>query len=116
MAAPVGPYTPIVRAGDWLICSGQIGAAEGVLADGVEAQVVQAIQNLADLLTSEGSSLVDVVKTTVFLRDMHDYAAMNQAYLTALDGHRPARSAIAVSDLPIGAAVEIEAWAYAPQD
>ncbi len=116
MAAPVGPYTPIVRAGDWLICSGQIGAAEGVLADGVEAQVVQAIQNLADLLTSEGSSLVDVVKTTVFLRDMDDYAAMNQAYLTALDGHRPARSAIAVSDLPIGAAVEIEAWAYAPQD
>jgi 2-iminobutanoate/2-iminopropanoate deaminase len=116
MAAPVGPYTPIVRAGEWLICSGQIGAAEGVLADGVEAQVVQAIQNLADLLSSEGSSLVDVVKTTVFLRDMGDYAAMNQAYLTSFDGHRPARSAIAVSDLPIGAAVEIEAWAYAPRD
>ena len=116
MAAPVGPYTPIVRAGDWLICSGQIGATDGVLADGIEAQVAQALQNVAELLASEGASLVDVVKTTVFLRDMADYAAMNQAYLTALDGHRPARSAIAVSDLPIGARVEIEAWAYAPLD
>jgi 2-iminobutanoate/2-iminopropanoate deaminase len=116
MAAPVGPYTPIVRAGDWLICSGQIGAAEGVLADGIEAQVEQAVQNIADLLASEGATLVDVVKTTVFLRDMSEYSAMNQAYLTALDGHRPARSAIAVSDLPIGARVEIEAWAYAPRD
>ncbi len=116
MAAPVGPYTPIVRAGEWLICSGQIGATDGVLAEGIGAQVAQAVQNLADLLASEGATLVDVVKTTVFLRDMDDYAARNHAYLDAFDGHRPARSAIAVADLPIGAQVEIEAWAYAPQD
>lgn len=114
MAAPIGPYTPIVRAGDWLICSGQIGASDGELADGVEAQVKQAVENIAELLASEGASLHDVVKTTVFLVDMDDYATMNQVYLTAFDGHRPARSAVAVAALPTGARVEIEAWAYAP--
>ena len=114
MAAPVGPYTPIVRAGDWLVCSGQIGAADGELAEGIEGQVAQALRNVSDLLVSEGASLNDVVKTTVFLADMNDYAAMNQAYLTAFVGHRPARSAVAVAGLPIGARVEIEAWAYSP--
>lgn len=116
MAAPIGPYTPIVRAGDWLICSGQLGASEGELADTIEGQVEQAIRNVAELLASEGATLVDVVKTTVFLVDMEDYAAMNQVYLAAFDGHRPARSAVAVAGLPTGAKVEIEAWAYSPAE
>lgn len=115
MAAPIGPYTPIVRAGDWLICSGQLGASDGVLAEGIEGQVEQAVANIAELLASEGASLVDVVKTTVYLVDMDDYAAMNQTYLSAFDGHRPARSAVAVAALPTGARVEIEAWAHVPQ-
>jgi 2-iminobutanoate/2-iminopropanoate deaminase len=114
VAAPIGPYTPIVRAGDWLICSGQLGASEGVIVDGIEGQVAQAVANIEELLASEGAALVDVVKTTVFLIDMDDYVAMNQSYLTAFDGHRPARSAVAVAALPTGARVEIEAWAYAP--
>jgi 2-iminobutanoate/2-iminopropanoate deaminase len=111
---PVGPYTPIVRAGDWLICSGQIGLKSGALVDGgVAAQVAQAIENLAALLAGEGASLNSVVKTTVFLADIDDYPAMNEAYVRAFSDHRPARSAFAVAALPMGAAVEIEAWAYA---
>ena len=110
---PVGPYTPAVRAGDWLICSGQIGLKDGALVDGgVSAQVAQAVENISSLLAAHGSSLDSVVKTTVFLADIAEYQAMNDAYVNAFAGHRPARSAFAVAALPMGAAVEIEAWAY----
>lgn len=110
---PVGPYSPVVRAGDWLICSGQIGLKQGALVEGgVSAQVAQAVENVAALLAGEGASLDSVVKTTVFLADIGDYQAMNDAYIRAFSDHRPARSAFAVSALPMGAAVEIEAWAY----
>jgi 2-iminobutanoate/2-iminopropanoate deaminase len=110
---PVGPYTPIVRAGDWLVCSGSLGLAEGKLVEGgVAAQVTQAVTNLAALLRAEGASLTSVVKTTVFLADIEDYGAMNTAYMAAFGDHRPARSAFAVAGLPLGAAVEIEAWAW----
>jgi 2-iminobutanoate/2-iminopropanoate deaminase len=109
----VGPYTPIVRAGDWLICSGQVGLRDGRLVDGgVAAQVAQAVANLASLLGGEGADLSAVVKTTVFLADIADYATMNEAYVAAFGDHRPARSAFAVAGLPVGAQVEIEAWAY----
>ncbi len=79
--------------------------------DGLSAQVTQALANVEPLLHSEGASLRDVVKTTVFLTDMADFAAMNEAYLAAFGDHRPARSAFAVLALPMGAAVEIEVWA-----
>ncbi|HEX5265167.1 MAG TPA: RidA family protein [Acidimicrobiales bacterium] len=112
---PVGPYTPIVRAGDWLVCSGQIGLSEGRLADGaLQGQLTQALANLAALLESEGATLADVVKTTVYLTHMSDYAGMNEAYVEAFGDHRPARSAVAVAGLPLGALVEVEAWAYKP--
>jgi 2-iminobutanoate/2-iminopropanoate deaminase len=111
VSKPVGPYTPIVRAGEWLVVSGQVGLGEGGLVDGVRAQVTQAVANLKGLLEGEGASLDDVVKTTVFLTDMDDYAAMNEAYIAAFGDHRPARSAVAVAALPIGALVEVEAWA-----
>ena len=111
MTKAVGPYTPIVRAGEWLVVSGQVGLNERGLADGVSAQVTQAVANLQGLLESEGASLGDVVKTTVFLVDMDDYVAMNEAYTAAFGDHRPARSAVAVAALPIGALVEVEAWA-----
>ncbi|MST34267.1 deaminase [Acidimicrobiaceae bacterium USS-CC1] len=109
---PVGPYTPIVRSGGWLIVSGQLGLRDGALVDGgVEAQLTQAIANLAALLASEGADLGSVVKTTVFLTDIDDYPAMNAAYVAAFGEHRPARSAVAVAGLPLGGLVEIEAWA-----
>jgi 2-iminobutanoate/2-iminopropanoate deaminase len=109
---PVGPYTPIVRAGEWLVCSGQLGLSGGKLVEGLDAQVSQAIANAHTLLQSEGATLRDVVKTTVFLADMADFAAMNDAYVAAFGDHRPARSAFAVAGLPLGAVVEIEVWAH----
>jgi 2-iminobutanoate/2-iminopropanoate deaminase len=113
---PVGPYTPLVRAGDWLICSGQVGLVAGSLVEGgVGAQVTQAIANIKTLLAAEGSDLQAVVKTTVFLADIADFSAMNDAYTASFGDHRPARSAFAVAALPLGALVEIEAWAFVGQ-
>jgi len=113
VSTPVGPYTPIVEAGPWLVCSGQIGLADGALvAGGLEAELRQAMANLAGLLQSKGSSLDAVAKTTVFLTDMADYGEMNRIYVECFGDHRPARSAVAVAALPLGARVEIEAWAY----
>lgn len=113
MTTPVGPYTPLVRAGGWLVASGQLGLVDGALAPGAApAQLRQAIANLERLLGAAGASLGDVVKTTVFLTDMADYAEMNEAYTAAFGDHRPARSAVAVAGLPLGAAIEIEAWAW----
>jgi 2-iminobutanoate/2-iminopropanoate deaminase len=113
MSTPVGPYTPIVRAGDWLVVSGQVGIRDGKLVDGGMAdQLRQAIANLRALLEAEGASLANVVKTTVFLKHMSDYGPMNETYIDAFGDHRPARSAVGVGDLPIGALVEVEAWAW----
>lgn len=113
MAKTLGPYTPIVRSGDWLVCSGQLGVTGGTLVGGdVAAQTTQAVANLVDLLAGEGATLSDVVKTTVFLTNMEDFAAMNDAYATGFGEARPARSTIGVAALPLaGAVVEIEAWA-----
>jgi 2-iminobutanoate/2-iminopropanoate deaminase len=112
-AKPVGPYTPVVRAGDWLVVSGQVGIADGKLVGGgTEGEMRQAMANLRAQLEANGASLSDVVKTTVFLRHMSDYALMNEVYIDAFGDHRPARSAIGVAELPIGALVEVEAWAF----
>ena len=113
MSKPVGPYTPIVRAGEWLVVSGQVGIVDGKLVSGgLEAELRQAIANLSDLLASEGASLSDVTKTTVFLRHLGgDYPLMNEVYIELFGDHRPARSAVGVAELPIGALVEVEAWA-----
>ena len=109
----VGPYTPSVRAGGWLVCSGQLGLEAGKLVEGgIAPQVTRAIANIDGLLRAEGASLTNVVKTTVFLADIGDFATMNEAYMAAFAQHRPARSAFAVAALPLGAAVEIEAWAW----
>ena len=112
MSKSIGPYMPIVRVGEWLVCSGQLGLADGRLVDGgVVPELEQALSNLRSLLKSEGATLADVVKTTLFLVDMADYAAVNEAYVRIFGEHRPARSAVGVSALPLGAAVEVEAWA-----
>ncbi|MGH9165443.1 MAG: RidA family protein, partial [Acidimicrobiales bacterium] len=113
VSSPIGPYSPVVRAGDWLVCSGQLGVRDGALVDGgVAAQTAQAMANLRALLEGRGASLAHVVKTAVFLLDMADFAAMNTAYAEAFGDHRPARSTLAVAGLPLAAMVEIEAWAW----
>ena len=83
-----------------------------MVAGGTGPQLSQAIANLSTLLAAEGASLDQVAKTTVFLADIGDYAVMNTAYTEAFGAHRPARSAVAVAGLPLGAEVEIEAWAW----
>ena len=79
------------------------------------AQVTQTVRNIEDLLRGHSASLSDVVKTTVLLADIGDYLTMNEAYVAAFGHHRPARAAYAVAGLPLGARVEIEAWAYLPR-
>ena len=112
-ARPVGPYTPAVHAGDWLVVSGQVGIVDGKLVPGgLEGELRQAIANLRAQLETNGAALTNVVKTTVFLRHMSDYALMNEVYMEELGDHRPARSAIGVAELPLGALVEVEAWAW----
>ncbi len=119
---PIGPYTPVVRAGPWLICSGQLGvvpppegAGAPVLVEGgVPAQLTQALTNAAELLHSQGATIEHVVKTTVFVTDPEHFALVNEAYPAFFGGHRPARSMVAVTALPAGASVEVEVWAYAP--
>ncbi len=115
-APPVaGPYSPAVRAGDWIVCAGQVGIdASGRLAEGVEEQAQQVLANIRAVLADCGASLNDVAKTTVFVTDIGMFAAVNAAYAEAFGDHRPARSTVQVAALPGGAAVEIEVWAYAP--
>jgi 2-iminobutanoate/2-iminopropanoate deaminase len=116
--ASAGPYSPAVRAGDWLALAGQVGIepSTGSLADGgVGAQTRQAMANVAAVLGDCGATLTDVAKTTVFLVDMGDFPVMNEVYADAFAGHRPARSTIAVAALPLGARVEVEVWAYVPR-
>ena len=97
--------------------SGQVGLRDGRLVpEGTAGQLRQALENLRVLLEAEGASLADVVKTTVFLLHMRDYAEMNEAYLEAFGDHRPARSCVAVVELPVGALVEVEAWAWVAAD
>lgn len=115
-APPVaGPYTPAVRAGDWLVLAGQVGLdpVSGRLADGVEAQARQVLANIAAVLADCGAGLADVAKTTVFVTDLGDFATVNAVYAEAFGDHRPARSTVQVAALPGGAGVEIEAWAFA---
>ncbi len=102
-----------MRAGDWLVVSGQVGTVDGKLVPGgLEPELRQAISNLRRQLETNGAALTNVVKTTVFLRHMSDYALMNEVYMQELGEHRPARSAIGVAELPLGALVEVEAWAW----
>jgi len=112
----VGPYSPAVRAGDWITCSGQVGLdpQTGDLVDGgLEAQTRQVLANIAAILGDVGASVEDVAKTTVFLLDMGDFPAMNEIY-GQFFRHQPARSTIAVAGLPKGALVEIEVLVHRP--
>ena len=115
--AAVGPYSQAVRIGNLVYTAGQIplDPATGKLVEGgIESQTRRALQNLQAVLEAAGTSLANVVKTTVFLQDMGDFGAMNGVYAQFFSGRPPARSAVEVAALPLGAQVEIEAIALIP--
>ncbi len=112
--AAIGPYSQAVKAGNLLFCSGQIPldpATGALVEDTVQAQTTRALNNLKAVLSQAGGSLENVVKTTVFLRDMDDFGEMNQVYQGFFEKDCPARSAVQVAKLPKNARVEIEAIA-----
>ena len=107
----IGPYSQAIRAGQLLFCSGQIplDAATGALIDGdIGAQTRRVLDNVGAILAAAGTSFDQVVKTTVFLADMSDFAAMNEVYATYFASPAPARSTVAAAGLPKGARIEIE--------
>ena len=111
--AAVGPYCHAKLAGNTLYTSGQLGLipSTGALPQGVEAQAAQALENLGAVLSAAGMGFGDVVKTTVFLADMGDFAAINAVYAKYFPGEAPARSCVQAAALPKGALFEIEAVA-----
>ena len=111
--AAVGPYCHAKLAGNTLYTSGQLGLvpATGELPEGVEAQARQSLDNLGAVLKAAGMNFCDVTKTTVFLADINDFAAINAIYAQYFTGEAPARSCFQVAALPKGALIEIEAIA-----
>jgi len=110
----IGPYSQGVAVDGWVYCSGQIpiDPASGEMIEGdTAAQTDQVLKNVAGVLAAAGASLSNVVKTTVFLADMDDFASMNEVYARHFGEHRPARAAVAVRTLPKNVSVEIEAIA-----
>lgn len=112
----IGPYSQAVRSASLLFCSGQIGLdpLTGELAGGLIDQVRRALQNLAAVLAAAGAGPKDVVKTTVYLAEMDDFAAMNELYGEVFSEEPPARATVAVKTLPKGALFEIDAIAQLP--
>lgn len=110
----IGPYSQGIRANGFVFTAGQVALdprTGELVAGGISEQTSRALENLSAILTAAGAGLSQVVKTTVFLVDMADFAAMNEVYGRAFGTHRPARSTVAVAGLPRGARVEIEAIA-----
>ena len=113
-AKPLAPYSPGMRVGMFVYTAGQIGldpATDKLVEGGVQAETRQALLNLQKILEAAGSDLDHEVKTTVFLNDMNDYGLVNEIYGEFFTENPPARSAVGVGGLPIGALVEIEAVA-----
>lgn len=115
--AAIGPYSQAIVVGSLVYTSGQIGldpSTGQIVAGGVAAETERVLQNLGHVLDAAGSSLANVVKTTIFLTDMSDFATVNEIYGRYLTGVAPARSTVAVKSLPRGAVVEIDAVAEVP--
>ena len=108
--AAIGPYSQGIRAGNLTITSGQlpIDPATGALPDGIEAQTRRSLENCKSVLAAAGLRMENIIKTTVFLSDMNNFAAMNGIYASFFEGVCPARSAVEVARLPKDALVEIE--------
>lgn len=114
-AAPgaIGPYSQAIDTGTFVYASGQIpiNPADGTIPEGITAQTEQSLRNVAAILEAAGLTMANVVKTTVFLADMAHFGAMNEVYGRAFEAPYPARSAVAVRELPKGVLVEIEVLA-----
>jgi 2-iminobutanoate/2-iminopropanoate deaminase len=113
--AAIGPYSHAVQAGPFVFCSGQIPLDPKTgkpVADDIETQTRQVLTNVSAVLAAAGLTTANVVKSTVFLKDMADFAKMNALYEAAFATHKPARSTIQVARLPVDARVEIEVIAY----
>ena len=109
--AAIGPYSQAIVTDGWVFCSGQIPLDPDTMelvGGTIDEQTDRALSNLSEVLQAAGSSLQHVVKTTVFLADMNDFAAMNQVYERHFGEHRPARAAVQVAALPKFCDVEIE--------
>jgi 2-iminobutanoate/2-iminopropanoate deaminase len=116
-----GPYSTAVRAGDWVVCAGQVGidpATGRMVEGGFEAQVRQALANAAAVLADCGCGWEHVAKTTLFvsIENPEWMSDVNAVYAEVLGDHRPARSTIGVAWLPLGASFEIEVWAHHPEE
>ncbi|RYZ02295.1 MAG: RidA family protein [Myxococcales bacterium] len=115
--APVAAYSQAIASGDLLFCSGQIGLdpkTGQMVTGGIEAETEQVLANLKAVLAAAGATFSDVVKTTVYLANFDDFAAMNAIYVRAFPTEPPARATVGVSTLPRGAKVELEAIARLP--
>lgn len=108
--AAIGPYSQALRTGNMMFVSGQIPVdpVTGLMADTIEAQAAQSLTNLKNILAAEGLSMKNVIKTTVFLADLSDFAKVNAVYETFFEAPYPARSCVQVAAIPKGAGVEIE--------
>lgn len=108
--AAIGPYSQALRTGNMMFVSGQIPVdpATGKMADTIEEQAKQSLTNLKNILEAEGLSLSNVIKTTVFLADLNDFAKVNEVYAGFFEAPYPARSCVQVAAIPKGAGVEIE--------
>ena len=115
--AALGPYSQAIKADGMVFCSGQLGLVPetGKLPEGIEDQTRQVMRNLAAVLEAAGSSMGQVVKTTIFLADMSDFSIVNAIYAEAFTAEPPARSTVEVAALPLGGLVEIEAMALVGQ-
>lgn len=115
--APVAAYSQAIASGDLLFCSGQIGidpSTGSMVAGGIERETQQVLANLEAVLAAAGATLAHVVKTTVYLADFSEFAAMNAVYVRAFPTDPPARATVGVSALPRGAKIELEAIARLP--
>ena len=114
---PVGPYSQAFRAGPWLFCSGQIPLdpkSSQIAGTDIKAQSRQVFENIKAVLQAENMSLKNVVKSMVFLTDIKEFPAFNQVYESYFFDHKPARSCVEVSALPLAAKVELEVIAFCP--
>ena len=118
--SPKRPYSHWRRAGDFVIISGQLGVLPDketttFVEGGTAAELRQALANAANVLAEAGATLADVVKASLFVLNMQDWAACNEVWLETFSDPLPTRTAIAVAELPLGAKAEVELWAYAPE-
>lgn len=108
--AAIGPYSQAIEAGGFVFASGQIPVdpATGNIPDGIEAQAKQALNNVKNLMEASGLSMDNIVKTSVFIKDMNDFAKVNEVYATFFENDFPARSCVEVARLPKDVLIEVE--------